>query len=319
MSITGSTAAPVIGIVRNDLSSADLRDCPLMTSPVKLLCNAMPSFISAAALTPYDIIQRTGELKGAITVINHDASQGILRFILRSSESIARIRKILPLIQASHPWVQVISCNIQPLPAATLEGPEEVILTSCTDIRETYGETHVIFSPQSFIQVTHEVACELYRTAAEYARCKGFSRALDLFCGVGGFSFSIAPFVKEVIGVELSADAIRSAASAASVNVGPRPTFYSADVESFLSSEKLGEIDLVIANPPRRGLSKGIIAKLQQLQPQSILYSSCNPETFVRDVQLLTADTTYQLTTVKAFDMFPLTHHWEVLGAIERR
>jgi 23S rRNA (uracil747-C5)-methyltransferase len=288
-----------------------------MAAPIQKLCHDVSGFISTAALTPYDIIKRTGELKGAIIVVNHDFSQGILRFVLRSSEAITRIHKIIPTIQANHPWVQVVSCNIQSLPAAILEGPEEIILTSTTSIQERYGETSVFFSPQSFMQVTHEVAKNLYDTAATYVRSRRFSTALDLFCGVGGFSFSIAPFVKEVVGVELSKDAIQSAIRAAPLNSCPAPSFYAADVEHFLNTEKLDGVDLVVTNPPRRGLSEGIIEKLKKIQPASILYSSCNPETFARDMQLIRSHTSYQLTSLRAFDMFPLTSHWELLGTIE--
>jgi 23S rRNA (uracil747-C5)-methyltransferase len=319
MSITGSTAEPVIGIVRSDLSSIDLRACPLMPPDIQTLCKDIPHFISAASLTPYDVVKRTGELKGALIVINHDHSQGSLRFVLRSSEAIPRIRKILPRIQAAHPWVRVISCNIQPLPAAILEGPEEILLTPDTYIEELYGTVRVLFAPRSFMQVTHEVAQELYGAAAEYVRSKRFSNALDLFCGVGGFSYSIAPFVGAVTGVELSEDAIQSATNAATLNAVPTPRFYAADVEHFLNTETLTDIDLVVVNPPRRGLSAGIIDHLKRLKPKSIIYSSCNPETFARDVQMLCSGTTYGLNSVQAFDMFPLTHHCEVLGVIERQ
>jgi 23S rRNA (uracil747-C5)-methyltransferase len=320
LSITGTVASPVIGIIRSDLSSVDLRDCSLMTPPCKSFVADLPNIILSAQLTPYDIEARRGELKGVHIVITHDYSQGIIRFVLRSSEAIPRIKKAIQTIQSRHPWVTVISCTIQPLPAATLEGPEEVLLTSEQFIHERYGETTLLYAPSSFIQVTHEVAEKLYRAAGDYAREGGFSQALDLFCGVGGFSLSVAPFVKRVTGVELSAIAIASAQAAATFNGVPNVDFLSADTEDFLSraitKSPDPKPDLVIINPPRRGLSPSIIEKLLKLTPRSILYSSCNPTTFARDVKLFSEAGGLTLKSAQLFDMFPLTSHCEVLGAL---
>ncbi len=316
LSTTGTIEAPVIGIVRSDLSSADLSDCSLMTTPCKEFVADLPDLIATANLTPYDIRLRCGELKGVHVVINHDYSQGIVRFVLRSSEAIPRIKKIVAKIQEQHPWATVISCNIQPLPAAILEGPEEVQLTTERFILEHYGQTKLLYAPSSFIQVTHEVAEELYLAAADFARKGNFTNVLDLFCGVGGFSLSVAPFAQRVTGVELSAHAIESAQAAATLNHASNCHFLAADTDEFLTRDRDISADLVIINPPRRGLSPIIIEKLITLAPRNILYSSCNPETFARDVQTFIQVGQFTLEKAQLFDMFPLSHHCEVLGIL---
>lgn len=316
LSTTGTMAAPIIGIVRSDLSGVDLSDCALMTDSCKRFIADLPDFIAAASLPPYDIKDRRGELKGVQVIMNHDYSEGIVRFILRSSESIPRIKKLVQTIQSRHPWASVISCNIQPLPAAIPEGPEEVLLTTQRFIQERYGQTTLLYAPSSFIQVTHEVAEQLYKAAADSAQRGQFREVLDLFCGVGGFSLSVAPFAQHVTGVELSATAIESAQTAAQLNRAPNVDFLSADTEDFLNGDHAIAPDLVIVNPPRRGLSPGIIEKLITLAPRTILYSSCNPETFARDVQMFIQTGQFSLENVRLFDMFPLSFHCEVLGTL---
>ena len=246
---------------------------------------------------------------------NHDASQGILRFVLRSSEAVPRIRKILATIQAQHPWVSVVSCNIQPLPAAILEGPNEEILTERREMDVTYNNIALSFMPQSFMQVTHEIASALYDRAASYVRGRSFSHALDLFCGVGGFSLSIASSVGKITGVEVSHMAIESARHSATRLGIPHASFFVDDVESFLKQSLSDAVDLVIVNPPRRGLSEGIRNELLKLSPSTIIYSSCDPETFARDVRHLTQR--YRLKLIAPFDMFAMTDHCEVLGILE--
>ncbi len=316
MVVSGTMANPSIGIIRKDLSTADLCDCPLTPQPIRKLLWHLRATIATHKLPPYDVAARTGELKHIIVMANTGMTEGILRFVLRSSEAVPRIRKAIGEIQHLFPWVSVVSCNIQPLPAAILEGEEEVVLTEVTHMKQHFGEIPLYFAPQSFMQVTPTVAAQLYTSVATYVAQHRFSSALDLFCGVGGFSLHIAPHVDTVTGVELSAAAIESAQKSAHEASIHNATFIAADVEAFLASQSDLRPDLIVVNPPRRGLSDPIRQHLCQMAPRVILYSSCNSETFARDVQDLAGS--YQLQRVQPFDMFPMTDHCEVLGVLNR-
>lgn len=316
MNVTGSVQAPCIGVIKADKTSTDLVHCPLSPPHIQRLLEDVKRYITELSLVPYDIIERRGELKNLIVMSNQQATEGILRFVLRSSEAIPRIKKRVKDIQAAHPWVTVITCNIQPLPAAILEGPEEVALTEQGLMEERYGSLPLSFAPQSFMQVTPEIAGALYQRAASYVAEQSYTSALDLFCGVGGFSLSIAPFVPHVVGVEISPQAIQSATLSAK-NLGfSHVHFHADDTERFLSHGLKPKPDLIVTNPPRRGLSAGIISSLKALAPRTILYSSCSPETFARDCELL-ADM-YSVERVALFDMFAMTEHCEVLGVLNR-
>ena len=317
MSVTGTCQDPIIGIINSDMSGVELTQCPLSPKPFQALLETVRSCITSAALHPYQIKERTGELKGVIVMSNRDHSQGILRFILRSSEAISRVRKVVSFIQSLHPWVTVISCNIQPIPAAILEGPEEILLTEEHQITERYGDIQLNFSPQSFMQVTPEVATALYAKAIEFAREGPCSTVLDLFCGVGGFSLSIAPYAMTTTGVELSSMAVESAALSAARLGAVNSTFIAEDVDSYMRQQITAVPELLVVNPPRRGLSSYLVGRINELRPNRIIYSSCNPETFARDVAALTQ--IYSLKKIALFDMFPLTTHCEVLGLIALR
>jgi 23S rRNA (uracil747-C5)-methyltransferase len=316
MNVTGSPQAPCIGVVKADKTATDLVHCPLTPPHIQRLLEDLRRYITELSLVPYDIIERRGELKNLIVMSNQQATEGILRFVLRSTEAIPRIKKRIHDIQAVHPWVTVITCNIQPLPAAILEGPEEVVLTERSLIEEQYGSLTLSFAPQSFMQVTPEIAGALYQRAASYVKEQSYTSALDLFCGVGGFSLSIAPFVSHVIGVEISPQAIQSAALSAQKLGFSHVQFYADDTERFLSHELKQKPDLIVTNPPRRGLSESIISLLMSLDPRTILYSSCSPETFARDCELLSS--MYSLERISLFDMFAMTEHCEVLGVLNR-
>jgi len=318
MSVSGSTTDPVIGITRQDTTSIDLVDCALSAAPIASLLHYLRTLISTYSLTPYDIERRTGELKHIIVMTTSNDDQAIVRFILRSSEAISRLSKAVGPMQKAFPWITAVSANIQPLPAAILEGPDETILTENAYIREHFGSLPLYLAPQSFMQVTPEIAKKLYQHASEFVLKIKPSTLLDLFCGVGGFSLSVAPQCGEVIGVELSAQAIECARRSAQELGYANVSFHAYDVDKFLATTfPLRNPEVVLVNPPRRGLSAATIAYLHRVTPIHILYSSCNPETFCRDVQNLSSH--YEIEQVTPFDMFPMTKHWEVFGVLNKR
>lgn len=317
VSVTGTIESPILGIVRSDLSTQDLSECPLTPLHIQELLHSIKKLIFNAKLTPYDIKGRSGELKNIIVMSNHDASQGIVRFVLRSSEAIPRIKKTVQTLQDQHPWLTVVSCNIQPIPAAILEGPQEEILTTERAIEVRYNDITLSFLPQSFMQVTHEIAEALYARAASYVCERSFNHALDLFCGVGGFSLSVASSLKKITGVEVSPMAVESAQQTAARLGISHACFVADDVEAFLTTKLSDSPDLVIVNPPRRGLSEGIRTQLLSHTPSTIIYSSCDPHTFARDVHHLSQG--YALKLIAPFDMFAMTEHCEVLGVLERK
>lgn len=313
--VSGTAAAPVIGIVRSGLHAVELAACPLSPAPFRALLEYIRTMTSRCSLIPYDIETRRGELKGLIVMSDSSHSEGILRFVLRSTESVPRIRKAIPALIAAHPWIKVVSCNIQPLPAALLEGQEEIILTEATQISAQYGTVRLFFSPQSFMQVTPEVAAALYAKARAWGEEIRPGRLLDLFCGVGGFSLALAPVCDSILGVEISEMAVKSASLAAEqLGFGEKVRFVAGDAERVLVEQAGSRFDTVVVNPPRRGLSPELIRLITETQPQHIIYSSCNPETFARDVAAWQGR--YTLVRVALFDMFPLTKHCELLGLL---
>jgi 23S rRNA (uracil747-C5)-methyltransferase len=316
MSVTGLVGSPIIGITTPGRESQDLVDCKLSAPSITSLLKSLGSLITKYSLTPYDIKQRRGELKYLIVTSTLDSSQGILRFVLRSSESVARINKAIPEIQREFPWIKVISCNIQPIPAAILEGPEEIVLTEGKTIKETFTGVPLYFAPQSFMQVTPTIAQELYKTAAAIVADTAPQRVLDLFCGVGGFSLLASKHCESLLGVEISQQAIDCANKSALEMGLKNAEFVAQDVDQFLANNQGVKPDLVITNPPRKGLTRAVIEFLKHSNPHTIIYSSCSPETFIRNVSLLR--TSFHLDSITPFDMFPMTEHWEVLGILTR-
>ncbi len=316
LSVSGKIENPCIGLTDSNLSGVELLDCPLHKPELNEILHTIKTLIPKYKLTPYDIKSRTGELKGLILKTNENSSETILRFILRSSESIIRIKKAIVEIQNKHPQVKVISANIQPIPHAILEGEVEQVLTKKDYITEKFGEISLVFGPQSFSQVTHETAEELYSYVTSLIKKSGALSMLDLYCGVGGFSLSAAKSLNSICGIELSENAVKNAKLGAELNGIKNAKFYCQDVKSYIETQNSSSIDLIVCNPPRRGLGKETTEQVLRILPRYLIYSSCNPESLLQDLSKLKSE--YKLLSLKAFDMFPLTKHLEVVAYLEK-
>ena len=144
----------------------------------------------------------------------------------------------------------------------------------------------------------------------------------DLFCGVGGFGLHCAKALQdkhqqevELTGIEISPSAIQAATQSAQVLGLNNVKFQSLDAANFALTQDENKPDLVIVNPPRRGIGKELAEFLNEMQPHFILYSSCNAISMGKDLQHLT---NYKLTQIQLFDMFPHTAHYEALILLKR-
>ena len=194
MSVTGTLADPRIGLIgaENLDDGRSLLECPIHHPELNRFLLAMPDFIREYRLIPYRIGEKTGELKSLIAFYSPSSHEMYVRFVLRSQECVSRLRKALPKLQADFPALVCVSANLQPIPHAILEGPEEIFLTGRRTITHRLGEFSFRLSPQTFVQTNVEVATQLYREVAKWVAEAKPSKMLELYCGQGAFSFFTA-------------------------------------------------------------------------------------------------------------------------------
>lgn len=316
-SVTGSYQEPVIGLFgEEDLDQGrELLNCPLHVKAINHSLTAIRSFITEAKLEPYQISSRKGELKGIILFYSEETKESYLRFILRSKEAIDRIRKHSSALLSQLPEVKCLSINIQPVPHAVLEGEEEIFITVNQFIQHKAGDITFSLGPRAFVQTNQAVAKVLYQTAAEWITESRTERFMELFCGQGAFSFFAAPYVRKGLGVEINPEAVVVANKTAHDFNLNHLSFISADASKVGSEIQNFNPDLILVNPPRRGLGQTtellLIAK-----PRTIIYSSCNAETLASDIKKMSE--AYEVKRVQLFDMFPHTSHFETLVELRR-
>ncbi|HIC7644416.1 TPA: 23S rRNA (uracil(747)-C(5))-methyltransferase RlmC [Serratia liquefaciens] len=314
MVVSGSVERPLLGMLHRDGTPVDLSGCPLYPASFASMFAVLKSFIARAGLTPYNVARKRGELKYLLLTESTYSGGVMLRFVLRSESKLAQLRAALPWLQQQLPQLRVISANIQPVHMAIMEGELEIPLTEQQALEEQFNQVPLYIRPQSFFQTNPKVAAELYATARDWVRALGIESMWDLFCGVGGFGLHCAQTDTRLTGIEISAEAIACARQSAKTLGLQQVNFQALDSTKFATAE--GSVpQLVLVNPPRRGIGKDLCDYLNQMAPGYILYSSCNAETMAKDIGMLPD---YRIERVQLFDMFPHTAHYEVLTLLVR-
>jgi 23S rRNA (uracil1939-C5)-methyltransferase len=188
-------------------------------------------------------------------------------------------------------------------------GPE--LIAGAPGLPESWGDETLDLSGAAFLQVNRSAAALLEEHVMSLSGEVNGCRIVDAYCGVGLHARRLARAGATVIGIEVDPGAVAAANEAAP----PHASFIEGAVE--LALPGLLPADLVIVNPPRAGLATEVPEALRAQPPARIIYISCNPATLARDLQRLSD--TFELESLRSFDLFPQTAHVETVVALRRR
>lgn len=328
MAVGGTAQAPVLTLPGQS-AGTDLCDCPLYPPGVEAVLEGARTLIRRAQVPPYDVARRRGEIKNVLVTASPDGEH-LLRLVLRSERALERIREHLPALLDAHPSVVAVTANLHPEHTTAVEGEQEIHLAGAASIAVRTGDVTLFARPRSFLQTHTEVAGQLYRQGAAWVReiaaerveqGPAAPRIWDLYCGLGGFALHIALAVPDarLTGIEVSPQAIDGAREAATAAGISSATFLVDDATRWAitaADGPEGPPEVVVVNPPRRGLGGELSAWLERSGVQDVVYSSCNPETLATD---LAAMPSLRVVAGRYVDMFPHTAHAEVIVRLRRR
>ncbi|MCX6812748.1 MAG: 23S rRNA (uracil(1939)-C(5))-methyltransferase RlmD [Candidatus Berkelbacteria bacterium] len=184
-------------------------------------------------------------------------------------------------------------------------------------IHEKIGGFIFQISPESFFQTNSLGVKTLYDKIKEFADIKFGDEVVDLFCGTGSIGIYLSTLAKKVVGVEIVPEAIRDARDNARLNKISNCEFIIRDSTKWIKQNINKKIDKIIVDPPRAGLSKDLIFDLCLLNFDLIVYVSCNPATFARDLKIFESRGVVA-TNIQPIDMFPQTHHIEIVSKLTK-
>ncbi len=284
--------------------------CLILPEQTDLVKKIVVDYVNHWRITAYDETTGKGLLRH-IYVRRGAVSKQILVCLVVNGRKLPHTEDLIQRLQAI-PGFTALVLSVNQKSGNTVLGDEFIHLYGPGYIEDTLCGLSFRLSPRSFYQVNHHQAQRLYEAAISQGGITKEDTVLDLYCGVGTISLAMAKSAKKVIGVEIVEQAVEDAKENAKRNGIDNAEFFCADAgKAALELEAKGiRPDVVVVDPPRKGLNADAIEAMVKIAPRRIVYVSCDPATLARDIKLL-KDKGYAVASVQAADLFPRCAHVE--------
>lgn len=264
----------------------------------------------------YNEAKNEGQIRHIIIRRGHYSHEMMVVLVTRK-EKFFKGKEIASIIHEELPEVVSVIQNINEEKTNVILGDKEKVLYGRSYIEDQLlGKTYRI-SSKSFYQVNTEQTEKLYQTAIEFAALQKEDTVIDAYSGIGTIGLSLADKVKEVYGMELVPEAIEDAQFNALTNKIENAHYEVGKAETVMKKwqDKGIKPSVIVVDPPRKGLDARFIASAIDMEPAKLVYISCNPATFARDAKLF-AESGYEVKKVQPVDLFPQTHHVELVALL---
>lgn len=264
----------------------------------------------------YNEAKNDGQIRHIIIRRGHYSHEMMVVLVTRK-EKFFKGKEIASIIHEELPEVVSVVQNINEEKTNVILGDKEKVLYGRSYIEDQLlGKTYRI-SSKSFYQVNTEQTEKLYQTAIEFAALQKEDTVIDAYSGIGTIGLSLADKVKEVYGMELVPEAIEDAQFNALTNKIENAHYEVGKAETVMKKwqDKGIKPSVIVVDPPRKGLDARFIASAIDMAPAKLVYISCNPATFARDAKLF-AESGYEVKKVQPVDLFPQTHHVELVALL---
>lgn len=291
--------------------------CRILPEETDRIKEIVIDYVNQYQVPVYDEVAHKGLLRH-IYVRKGAVSGQILVCLVLNGRTLPHQEELIRRLKATEGFTTlVISVNTKK--GNTVLGDEFITLFGPGYIEDTLCGLDFRLSARSFYQVNHHQAQRLYEAAIQQAGITKEDTVLDLYCGVGTITLCMAKAAGKVIGVEVIPQAVEDARANAGRNGIGNAEFICADAgQAALELEANGtQVDVVVVDPPRKGLNSDAIEALARFSPRRIVYVSCDPATLARDVALL-KEKGYRLQNAMACDLFPRTRHVESIVCLSR-
>ena len=309
---------PIIGVFANRTHEViPIEKCYIQNPKTEEIAKFILNFIKEHNISIYNESTRQGLFRHIVIKIGIKTNE-IMCILVINGKTIPKEKELIEEILKKFSNVKTIVKNINTKNTNVILGQENINIYGNGYIQDILGEYTFKISPLSFYQVNPIQAEKLYELGVKMAQITKNDIVFDLYCGIGTISIFMAKYAKKVYGVEIVEEAVKDAKENAKINNVTNTEFYAGDVEKVLDDliNQKGIIpDIVMFDPPRKGLDKTSISNILKIKPKKVVYISCNPATLIRD--LADFEEYYDVNTIIPVDMFPYTSHVEVCALLE--
>ncbi len=292
--------------------------CLILPEETDRVKDIVISYVNQYRVSVYGEEAHKGLLRH-IYVRRGEVSGQILVCLVANGRKLPHVPELIGMLKKL-PGFTTLVLSVNTRPGNAVLGEEFITLYGPGYIEDTLCGLQFRLSPRSFYQVNHHQAQRLYEAAIAQARITGEDLVLDLYCGVGTITLAMAKAAGRVIGVEVVEQAVEDARDNARRNGIENAEFFCGDAgKAALELQAKGICpDVVVVDPPRKGLNTDTIEALHRMNPRRIVYVSCDPATLARDVALL-KQRGYALQSAQAADLFPRCAHVESIVCLVKQ
>ncbi len=284
-------------------------------------CHLQSERSNAIAKKVMELMNEVGE-----TVYNEDRHKGNLRHLfirdlanvdevmvcfVVNSRQIKQQKYVVKELTKAFPEIKSVVVNENTRRTNAVLGYRNFNLYNCNFVHEKLHDIKYKILPNAFFQINTKQTEQMYDQVIKYAELTGTESVLDAYCGAGSISLFLAKEAGHVTGIEIVPEAIKSAKQNQIMNNIDNANFICNDIEKEIKKyeNKDDFFDVVVVDPPRKGLEDNLINILKHYKPKRVVYVSCNPATLARDLEKLSD--TYNVDEVMPFDIFSHTFHVE--------
>ena len=303
---------PVIGVFANRTHEiVPIKECFIQNKESQEIAKFVLKFIRENKIPVYDENTRKGVIRHIVTKVGIK-TKDIMLILVVNDNKIPNEEELVKKVTEKFKNVKTIVKNINDKNTNVIMGNKNINLYGNGYIKDVLGDYEFKISPNSFYQVNPIQAEKLYDIGVKEANISKDDIVFDLYCGIGTISIFMAKYAKKVYGIEIVEDAVKDAKENAKINKVENIEFFTGDVElvldDLINNRKIIP-DVVMFDPPRKGLDNRSIENVLKIGPKEIVYISCNPATLVRDLAKL--EERYMICSIKPVDMFPFSKHVE--------
>ena len=296
-----------------------VQNCLIQNPISEKIAKFIIEFIKVNKISVYN--EKTGKgLFRHIVVKTGIKTSEIMCILVINGKNIPKEDKLILELVNKYPNIKTIVKNVNMRITNVILGNENINIFGDGYIKDVLGEYTFKMSPLSFYQVNPIQAEKLYNIGVQAANITKDDIVFDLYCGIGTISLFMAKYAKKVYGVEIVVQAIEDARRNAEINGVSNVEFIAGDTEIVLDNliNHHGVVpNVVMVDPPRKGLDNKSIDNILKIKPSKLVYISCNPATLVRD--LAKFEKFYVVNEIQPVDMFPFTSHVEVVSVLGRK
>lgn len=293
----------------------NLNQCPIQDQRLNPLLSEVKQDLQTRGWGIYDEKLHRGKVRHLSLRIGRRTGETLLTLVAKDSNLIGLEAQAQEWL-SRYPNLVGVALNLNSDRTNAIFGKETRTIAGQPHLREEFAGVTFHILPDTFFQVHTEQAEALLNVILEGLNLQGTETVVDAYCGIGTLTLPIAKCVNRAIGLEVQPEAVEQARRNAELNRLENVTIQVGTVEKNLQALDVRP-DIVLLDPPRKGCEPSVIDTLKAMQPERIVYVSCNPATLARDLKLL-CDQHYQIDRVQPADFFPQTAHVECAAFLSR-